>query len=64
MTAITFNTAHQAEHLRQRLKVALAAFREMLDIFVSNQMRRTVAEAEQVRPKQAPRTTSPMKSTQ
>ena len=56
MAAITFNTAHQAEHLRQRLKTALAAFREMLDTFVSNRMRRAAAEAEHVRPRQAPGT--------
>ena len=40
MTAITFNTAHQAEHIRQRLETALAALREMLDTFVSYRMRR------------------------
>jgi hypothetical protein len=49
MAAITFNATHQKEHVREQLKTALAAFREMLDIFVSNQMRRAAAEAEQVR---------------
>ena len=48
MAAITFN-AHQKVHIREQLKTVLAAFREMLDIFVSNRMRRAVAEAEQVR---------------
>ena len=51
MAAITFNAAHQKEHVREQLKTALAAFREMFDIFVSNQMRRAAAEAEQVRPR-------------
>jgi hypothetical protein len=49
MAAITFNATHQKEHVREQRKTALAAFREMLDIFVSNQMRRAAAEAEQVR---------------
>ena len=58
MAAITFNAAHQKEHVREQLKTALAAFREMLDIFVSNQMRRAAAEAEQVRPRHPPGTPS------
>ena len=49
MAAITFNTAHQAEHIRQQLETALAAFREMLDTFVSNRMRQAAAEAEHAR---------------
>jgi hypothetical protein len=52
MAAITFNATHQKEYVREQLKTALAAFREMLDIFVSNQMRRAAAEAEQVHPHQ------------
>ena len=40
MAASTFNAAHQSEHLRKQLKTALAAFREMLDAFVSHRMRR------------------------
>ena len=52
MAAITFNTAHQAEHIRQRLETALAALREMLDAFVSDRMRQAAAEAEHVRPRQ------------
>ena len=52
MAAITFNTAHQKEHVREQLKTVLAAFREMLDAFVSNRMRRAAAEAEHVRPRQ------------
>jgi hypothetical protein len=52
MAAITFNATHQKEHVREQLQTVLAAFREMLDIFVSNQMRRAAAEAEQVDPRQ------------
>ena len=29
MTAITFNTAHQAEHARERLQIVVASFREL-----------------------------------
>jgi hypothetical protein len=49
MAAITLNTAHQKEHVREQLDTVLAAFREMLDAFVSNRMRRAAAEAEHVR---------------
>jgi hypothetical protein len=49
MTAITLNTAHQAEHIRQGLETVLAVLREMLDAFVSNRMRKAAAEAEHVR---------------
>lgn len=52
MAAIAFNATHQKEHVREQLKTALAAFHEMLDIFVSNRMRRAAAEAEQVHPRQ------------
>jgi hypothetical protein len=52
MAAIAFNTAHQKEQVREQLKTARAAFREMLDAFVSNRMRRSAAEAGQVRPRQ------------
>src|ERR1019366_6258207 len=44
MAAITFNAAHQKVHSREQLKTALAAFREILDAFVSNRMRRAAAE--------------------
>jgi hypothetical protein len=46
MTAIAFNTAHQAEQIRQRLETALAVLREMLDAFVSHRMQKAAAEAE------------------
>lgn len=51
MAAITFNTAHQKGHLRGHLEAVFAAFREMLDAFVSSRMRRAAAEAEHVRPR-------------
>jgi hypothetical protein len=54
MAASTFNAAHQSEHLRKQLKTALAAFREMLDAFVSHRMRRTAAEAGHARPGRRP----------
>jgi hypothetical protein len=60
MPAITFNTARQKQHLREQLKTVLAAFRKMLDAFVSNRIRRAVAEAGQVRPRQRP-TMSPVR---
>jgi hypothetical protein len=58
MAAITVNTAHQKEQVREQLKIVLGAFREMLDAFVSNRMRQAAAEAEQVRALRVPRTLS------
>lgn len=52
MAAITFNAVHQTEHVREQVKYVLAAFREMLDAFVSNRMRRAAAEAEHARSRQ------------
>ncbi len=52
MAAIIFNTANQKEHVREQLKSVLTAFRETLDAFVSNRMRRSAAEAELVRQRQ------------
>jgi hypothetical protein len=49
MTAIAFNTAHQAEHVRQKVGTALTVLRKMLDAFVSNRMRKTAAAAEHAR---------------
>ena len=51
MATITFGTMHQAEPVRGQLRTVLAAFREMLDAFVSNRMRRAAAEAVYVRPR-------------
>jgi hypothetical protein len=59
MAAITFNAAHQKVHIREQLKTVLAAFREMLDVFVSSRMRRAVAEAEHIRPRRPQGTQSP-----
>ena len=64
MAATPFNAAHQKEHARKQLKTALAAYREMLDAFVSNRMRQTVAAAEHALPHQVPGTTSPAKNPQ
>jgi hypothetical protein len=45
MAAITFNAADRKLHIREQLKAVLAAFRAMLDAFVSNRMRRAAAQA-------------------
>jgi hypothetical protein len=50
MAATTFSAVHQVGQDREQFKTALAAFRTMLDAFVSNRMRRAAAEAEHVRP--------------
>ena len=62
MAAITFNTAHQKQQVRKQIEAALAAYREMLDTFVSNQMRQAAAEAEHARPRRRQGTSSPAKS--
>ena len=54
MAAITFNTTHRKEQVREQFKTALTALREMLDAFVSNRMRQAAAEAEQVRARRNP----------
>jgi hypothetical protein len=64
MAAITFNAAHQKVHIREQLKTVLAAFREMLDIFVSNRMHLAASAAEHVRPRQPLGTSSPSKNAQ
>ena len=64
MAAITFNAAHQKELVRKQLETALAAYREMLDTFVSNRMRQAAAEAEHARPRQRQGATSPSKDAQ
>ena len=45
MAAIAFNTAHQAEHVRQKVGTALTVLRKMLDAFVSSRMRKAAAAA-------------------
>jgi hypothetical protein len=52
MAAIIFNAANQKERGREQLKSVLTGFREMLDAFVSNRMRRAAGEAEHVRLRQ------------
>jgi hypothetical protein len=64
IAAIAFDAVHQAAHVREQPKTVLAAFREMLDAFVSDRMRRAVAEAELARPRQLPGTSSPSLSAQ
>ena len=57
MAAIT--TADQEERVREQIRTAVAAYREMLDTFVSDRMRQVAAEAEQVRHRQPPSGSSP-----
>ena len=64
MAAITFNSAHRAEHIGGRLKPALTVLREMLDAYVSHRIRLAALEAEHVRPRQPPGTSSPSKKAQ
>jgi hypothetical protein len=52
MAAITFVPVHQKKQARKQLETALAAYRAMLDTFVSNQIRQAAAEAEHARPRQ------------
>ena len=54
MAAITLDTAQQKEQARKHLEAALAAYREMLDAFVSDRIRHTAAEAEYARPRRIP----------
>jgi hypothetical protein len=51
MAVITFTAPFRKEHVRDRLRAVLNAFRKILDAFVSNRMRRSAAEAEHVRPR-------------
>jgi hypothetical protein len=59
MAAITFNTAHQAEHVWERLQIAGESLRKMLNAFVSYRMQLAAAAAGQVRPRQVRDTPSP-----
>jgi hypothetical protein len=54
MATITFNTADQTKQVRKQIEIALAAYREMLDTFVSNQTRQASAEATATPSKDAP----------
>jgi hypothetical protein len=51
MAATTFNAPHWKGHVREQLGSVLHAFREMLDAFVSNRIRRAAAEAEHLNPR-------------
>jgi hypothetical protein len=62
MATITFDTADQNEQVRKQIKAALAAYREMLDTFVRNQMRQAAEEAEHACPR--PSAASPSKPSQ
>jgi hypothetical protein len=64
MAALPFNTAYRKEQVRKQIEAALAAYREMLDTFASDQMRQAAAEAERARPRQALDATSPVKNEQ
>jgi len=59
MAAITLSAVHHVGQVREQLNTVLAAFRAMLDAFVSNRMRRAAAEAAHVRPRQPLGTSSP-----
>jgi hypothetical protein len=52
MAEATFNTAHQQALVRQEVKTAVEAYRQMLDTFVNKPMRRALSAAEPVRPQQ------------
>ncbi len=54
MAEITVDTAHRKEQLRKQLGTALAAYRAMLDTFVTNRMRQSATEADYVRPRTPP----------
>ena len=54
MAATTFTTSFRKEQVREQLDTVLNAFREILDTFVSNRMRRAAAEAEHVGPRRPP----------
>jgi hypothetical protein len=62
MAAITFDTAHQIDRTRKQLETALAAYREILNRFVGDQIRQAATEAEQVGPGRCPAPSSPSKN--
>ena len=64
MAAITLDSVLQKQQARKQLEAALAAYREMLDTFVSNQLRQAAAEAEQAGPRQLPIASSQPKDSQ
>jgi hypothetical protein len=58
MAAITFNAGRRKLRIQERLKTVPATFRDRLDAFVSNRMRRAAAEAGHSRPRRPQRTPS------
>jgi hypothetical protein len=46
MAEIIFNTSRQDEQVREQVKAAVAAYRDMLDAFVNNRIQQAAAEAE------------------
>ena len=59
MAAITLNAAHRKQPVREQFQTVLAAFRDILDAFVSNRMRQAAAEAGHIRPPLPLGTSSP-----
>jgi hypothetical protein len=59
MAAITFNTAHRKQLVREQFQTVLGALRERLDDFVSNRVRRAAAEAGHIRPRPPQGASSP-----
>ena len=55
MAEVTFNTADRDEQVREQVKAAVAAYREMLDTFVGNRTPSAAAEAGEVCPQQIAR---------
>jgi hypothetical protein len=51
MAEVTFNTADRDEQVREQVKAAVAAYRDMLDTFVSSRARSAAAEAGEVCPR-------------
>ena len=50
MAEVTFNTADREAQVREQVKTAVAAYRDMLDIFVGGRARSATAEAGEVGP--------------
>jgi hypothetical protein len=64
MAAITLDSVLQKQQARKQLEAALAAYREMLDTFVGNQLRQAATEAEQAGARQLPTTSAQPKNAQ
>jgi hypothetical protein len=64
MAGITFNTAHRAAQIRDRLETALAAVRKMLDAFVGYRMRLVASDVGHARTRRRQDTPSHSKNLQ